>query len=301
MSGGPSHVELFDPKPRLAADYGKPLPFAMPKLDRTKTGNLLGSPFKFSKHGQSRHRSQRAVSECRQACRRPVRHPLDGRGQHQPQRRLPADEHRRAGVLAAEPRARGCSMAWAARTRTCPASWSSVQRSPRRARRSGVRASCRPRTRERWSRDLKNPIANLRNDPTPTSASSGGSSTHCASSTSCTRSGREDDSRLSGPDRRRSSWRSACRREAPEAFDVDGETRGDAASYTASTRRTTEIFGTQCLMARRLVERGVRCVQVYHTQTSEAVELPVLGPARRLADRTARQLSRPPISRSPAC
>ena len=31
----------------------------------------------------------------------------------------------------------------------------------------------------------------------------------------------------------------------------------------------TDIFGKQCLMARRLVERGVRVVQVYHTQTSK--------------------------------
>ncbi|MEY4482796.1 MAG: hypothetical protein RL693_248, partial [Verrucomicrobiota bacterium] len=31
----------------------------------------------------------------------------------------------------------------------------------------------------------------------------------------------------------------------------------------------TETFGKQCLMARRLVERGVRMVQVYHTQTSK--------------------------------
>ncbi|HSZ58825.1 MAG TPA: DUF1501 domain-containing protein, partial [Tepidisphaeraceae bacterium] len=29
-----------------------------------------------------------------------------------------------------------------------------------------------------------------------------------------------------------------------------------------------EIFARQCLLARRLVERGVRMVQVYHTQTS---------------------------------
>src|SRR4051794_3935646 len=47
MSGGPSHVDLFDPKPRLQSDTGKPLPFAMPALVRTKTGNLLGSPFSF--------------------------------------------------------------------------------------------------------------------------------------------------------------------------------------------------------------------------------------------------------------
>ena len=53
MSGGPSHVDTFDPKPRLARDNGKPLPFAMPKLVRTKTGNLLASPFKFSKRGKS--------------------------------------------------------------------------------------------------------------------------------------------------------------------------------------------------------------------------------------------------------
>ena len=53
MSGGPSHVDTFDPKPRLLKDMGKPLPFEKPKLERTKTGNLLGSPWKFQKHGQS--------------------------------------------------------------------------------------------------------------------------------------------------------------------------------------------------------------------------------------------------------
>src|SRR4051794_32009381 len=53
MSGGPSHVDLFDPKPLLTRDHGKPLPFEMPKLVRTKTGNLLSSPWKFKKHGQS--------------------------------------------------------------------------------------------------------------------------------------------------------------------------------------------------------------------------------------------------------
>ncbi|HVY68290.1 MAG TPA: DUF1501 domain-containing protein, partial [Verrucomicrobiae bacterium] len=49
MSGGPSHVDTFDPKPRLAQDNGKPLPFAKPHLERTKTGNLLQSPWKFAK------------------------------------------------------------------------------------------------------------------------------------------------------------------------------------------------------------------------------------------------------------
>jgi hypothetical protein len=53
MSGGPSHVDTFDPKPALAKHDGKPLPFPMPKLERTRTGNLLRSPFTFQKHGHS--------------------------------------------------------------------------------------------------------------------------------------------------------------------------------------------------------------------------------------------------------
>ena len=45
MPGGPSQLDLFDPKPRLQRDNGKPLPFEKPKLERTKTGNLLASPW----------------------------------------------------------------------------------------------------------------------------------------------------------------------------------------------------------------------------------------------------------------
>src|SRR6476661_6335237 len=52
MPGGPSHTDLFDPKPRLAAMNGEPLPFEKPKLERAKTGNLLASPWKFAKHGE---------------------------------------------------------------------------------------------------------------------------------------------------------------------------------------------------------------------------------------------------------
>src|SRR5438874_1448751 len=52
MSGGPSHVDLFDPKPKLADYAGKPLPFEQPRLVRTRTVNVLPSSFKFAKHGQ---------------------------------------------------------------------------------------------------------------------------------------------------------------------------------------------------------------------------------------------------------
>jgi hypothetical protein len=77
------------------------------------------------------------------------------------------------------------------------------------------------------------------------------------------RASRGDDSRLAA---RIAAFELAYRMqsEAPEAFDLTSE--------TAATRRlygldepATGVFGRQCLLARRLVERGVRFVQLYHT------------------------------------
>src|SRR4051812_17720702 len=53
MKGGPSHVDTFDPKPLLQRDDGKPLPFAKPRVQFATTGMLLGSPWKFRQHGES--------------------------------------------------------------------------------------------------------------------------------------------------------------------------------------------------------------------------------------------------------
>ena len=53
MWGGPSHVDLFDPKPRLNTDSGKPLSGKSVGSDRDQLGKLLGSPFKFRQHGDS--------------------------------------------------------------------------------------------------------------------------------------------------------------------------------------------------------------------------------------------------------
>ena len=288
MPGGPSHVDLFDPKPRLAADNGKPLPFAKPKLERTKTGNLLASPWKFSKHGQSRHRGQRAVPARRVVRRRPLRHPLDGRRQHQPHRRLPADEHRRAGVLAGRAWARGCSTAWAPRTRTCPASSSSARPQPAQGRRSGRRASCpaayqgtlvsRPEEPDRQPAQPRGSTCDRQRDQLD--ALQQLNELHQREPRRATAG--------STPASRRSSWPSACRREAPEAFDVDARDRRRRRRSTASTTPTTDIFGRQCLLARRLVgaRRAVRA-GLSHADR-EAIELPALGPARRPARRTCR-------------
>src|SRR5438309_1331953 len=54
MHGGPSHIDTFDPKPRLIKDHGKPLPFRRPlTFAENSIGNLLKSPWEFRKHGNS--------------------------------------------------------------------------------------------------------------------------------------------------------------------------------------------------------------------------------------------------------
>jgi hypothetical protein len=51
MSGGPSQVDTFDPKPLLTRDDGKPLPFAKPRVQFNTTSNLLKSPWRFQQYG----------------------------------------------------------------------------------------------------------------------------------------------------------------------------------------------------------------------------------------------------------
>lgn len=52
MNGGLSAVDTFDPKPLLTKYHGQPMPGGYIKTER-KTGNLMRSPFRFKKYGQS--------------------------------------------------------------------------------------------------------------------------------------------------------------------------------------------------------------------------------------------------------
>jgi Protein of unknown function (DUF1501) len=52
LNGGPSQVDTFDPKPILAKYDGQPLPAGNLTTER-HTGAAMGSPFKFAKRGES--------------------------------------------------------------------------------------------------------------------------------------------------------------------------------------------------------------------------------------------------------
>jgi hypothetical protein len=53
LTGGFSHVDTFDPKPRLQADHGKKVLDRELRDSSDKAFYLIGSPFKFAQHGQS--------------------------------------------------------------------------------------------------------------------------------------------------------------------------------------------------------------------------------------------------------
>jgi hypothetical protein len=51
--GGPSQMDLFDPKPELTRRHGQPYPGQLEAHFHTKVGKLLASPFRFRRCGQA--------------------------------------------------------------------------------------------------------------------------------------------------------------------------------------------------------------------------------------------------------
>src|SRR5207302_940058 len=52
QNGGPSQMDLFDPKPELQKRDGKPIPESVETYQKGNTEKVLGSPFRFHKRGQ---------------------------------------------------------------------------------------------------------------------------------------------------------------------------------------------------------------------------------------------------------
>jgi hypothetical protein len=265
MSGGPSHVDTFDPKPALEKFAGKPLPFEQPKLVRTRTTTLLPSPFKFARRGAAGIE----VSDLFPNVARCIDDLCVIRS-------MVADNINHNGACLQ------MNTGEQAFSRPSLGSWLLYGLGSENQSLPGfvVLSPAQPaQGAPLWSSsflpaayqgtlvaDLNNPIANLKNPQT-------GLDRQRAQLDAVRRlnelhkAQREEDSRL---DARIASFELAFRmqKEAPEAFDLSKETEATKKLYGVDDK-TTEIFGKQCLMARRLAERGVRCVQVYHTQTSK--------------------------------
>jgi hypothetical protein len=264
MSGGPSHVDTFDPKPRLLQETGRPLPFAMPRLERTRTGNLLGSPFRFQKHGQCGTEVSElfpAVASCVDdicVIRSMVADNINHNGAclqmntgEQTFSRPSMGSWLVYGLGSENQNLPGFIVLSPAQPAQGAPLWSS---SFLPAAYQGTLIS-----------DLRTPIANLSNERIAAGrqreqldALRRLNELHSQQ--------RADDSRLSA---RIASFELAYRmqQEAPLALNLSAESQATQRLYGLH-QPVTEIFGKQCLMARRLIERGVRFVQVYHTQTT---------------------------------
>ena len=53
MSGGVSHVDSFDPKPKLKDLHGKPMPVQVERTQFNNNGNVMASPYEFAAAGKS--------------------------------------------------------------------------------------------------------------------------------------------------------------------------------------------------------------------------------------------------------
>lgn len=53
MDGGPSQVDTFDPKPRLAKEHGQPIKMKTPPTQFNNVGKVMQSPWKFKQYGES--------------------------------------------------------------------------------------------------------------------------------------------------------------------------------------------------------------------------------------------------------
>lgn len=53
MDGGPSQVDTWDPKPQLTREHGQPFKMKIEPTQFNNIGNTLGSPWKFQQYGES--------------------------------------------------------------------------------------------------------------------------------------------------------------------------------------------------------------------------------------------------------
>ncbi len=266
MPGGPSQVDLFDPKPRLLSENGQPLPFEKPKLERTRTGNLLASPWKFRKHGQSGieisqllpHTAALADDLC-------------------VIRSMVADNINHTGA------ALQMCTGEQAFSRPSMGSWLTYGLGTENQNLPGfvvVSPAAVFQGAQLWAssflpsayqgtlvRDLKKPIANI-DDPTGDVARQRAKLDALAQLNQIHKRDRVLDSQLEA---RIASFELAfdMQREAPEAFDIDRESTATHQLY-GTDKPETEMFGRQCLLARRLVERGVRFVQLFDAPVNNA-------------------------------
>jgi hypothetical protein len=260
MGGGPSQVDTFDPKPELTKLHGQAVPESIaaevPRVARARLQNLYASPYKFAKQGKSGIEVSELFPEVGKladelcilrSCR------------HDSPIHAPAEYLATTGTQIGDRPSLGSWLAYGlgSSNKNLPAfvvfiqgetgrppAWSAGFL-PARYQGTVVKAggipniALPPGVTEKERRAQLDLLADL---------------------------DRRHQERLGGDaeiDARIRSYELAFRMqtEAPEAFGLGKETEATKKLYGCDEGETAE-FGTQCLLARRLIERGVRFVQL---------------------------------------
>jgi len=259
MNGGPSHVDTFDPKPQLDRYHGKELPMDNLRTER-KTGAAYRSPFKFSKYGQS-------GIEVSEIFHHTAQHMDD----------IAVIRSMRADVPNHEPSLMLMNCGDARQIRPCMGSWLTYGLGTENQNLPGFIAMCPGgypiQESQNWQsgflpsvyqgtyidsrhKEIDRLVENIQN---PTL-----SKTRQRAQLDLLREINQEHLNRRGEDERLeariASFELAYRMqmEASDALDITKESQATLDAYGDSTQ------ARQILMARRLIERGVRMVQLWH-------------------------------------
>jgi len=259
MRGGPSHMETFDHKPQLDRDHGKP-------GRRGKTVKLLGSRWKFAQHGQSglwiSELFPKLAGLADKLC---VINSMHTDNENHPQALeqlhtgsfqfvrpsvgswvlygLGSENQNLPGFISIDPLTALGGLRYYSSS-FLPAAYSAtlVGKSGKSIKNAQIGNLTNPRLNPSDQRQQLDLLQRMNRTITEKQA---------------------NDARLEGVIQ---SYELAFRMqtEVPKVMDLSGETQETLDLYGVNKGRTDK-FGRQCLMARRLVESGVRFVEVTHT------------------------------------
>ena len=264
MEGGPSHLDLFDPKPKLNELHGQAMPasFGRPITAMGTAGNtLMGSPRKWAQHGKSglwvselyphvaKHADKLAVLRSCQA------DGLNHAGS--------VSQMNTGDILSGRPSLGSwVTYGLGAMNKNLPAFVSMIDDKEPFGNAKNWGSGFLPAVYQgTLFRQGPNPILNTKIAPGQTDERQRSRLAFLEAQNRDYAAGREDDTSLQARIR---SFELAysLQKSGPEAVDLSTETEETKTLYGLD-KPETAVFGRNCLLGRRLIERGVRFVELY--------------------------------------
>src|SRR5436190_12829273 len=259
MGGGPSQMDLFDPKPELTKHHGEPIPLSITQRAVRGSTKLMASPFKFAKHGRSGIELSELLPHLAEVVDDVaiVRSGVTTRIDHGEALLMMHTGRPISGFPSL-----GCWITYALGTSndSMPAYVALPDTDPERLR-NAISSGWLPALYQGTPFNIKgNPIFDLER-PARTTAED--QRAYLQLTQALNRRHQQARRDLSQLDARIQNFELAARMQV-EAFrntDLSGESESTRRLYGLENE-TTKKFGAQCLIARRLVESGVRFVHL---------------------------------------